>query len=58
MGGAVACGDENGNGPAMSPVMNDLDPVPRPLDRLPLRGEPDAMALVDRGGGLTYAALD
>ncbi len=42
----------------MSPVMNDLDPVPRPLDRLTLRGVPDAMALVDRGGGLTYAALE
>ncbi len=42
----------------MSPVMNAPDPVPRPLDRLTLRGAPEATALVDRAGVLTYAALE
>ncbi|GAA3719409.1 acyl-CoA ligase (AMP-forming), exosortase A system-associated [Sphingomonas cynarae] len=42
----------------MSPVMNDPDPVPRPLDRLTLRGAPEATALIDRAGVLTYAALE
>jgi acyl-CoA ligase (AMP-forming) (exosortase A-associated) len=35
-----------------------LDPVPRPLDTLPSRGHPDAVALEDRAGTLTYAALE
>ncbi|WP_245739218.1 AMP-binding protein [Sphingomonas rubra] len=35
-----------------------LDPVPRPLDHLALRGEPDAAALVDKGGTMTFAALE
>ncbi|MDG2532333.1 acyl-CoA ligase (AMP-forming), exosortase A system-associated [Sphingomonas sp. HITSZ_GF] len=38
--------------------MIELDPVPRPLDHLPLRGAPDAVALADKGGTLTYAALE
>jgi acyl-CoA ligase (AMP-forming) (exosortase A-associated) len=36
----------------------ELDPVPRPLDHLPLRGEPDAVALEDKAGTLTYAQLE
>lgn len=35
-----------------------LDPVPRPIDTLPLRGAPDAVALEDRGGTLSFAALE
>lgn len=35
-----------------------LDPVPRPIDVLPLRGAPDAVALADRHGTLTYAELE
>ncbi len=38
--------------------MIEPDPVPRPLDRLSLCGAPDAPALIDRAGTLTYAALD
>ena len=35
-----------------------LDPVPRPLDHLARRGEADAPALVDKGGTMSFAALD
>jgi amino acid adenylation domain-containing protein len=35
-----------------------LDPVPRPLDHLTLRGAPDAVALEDKAGALTYAQLE
>jgi acyl-CoA ligase (AMP-forming) (exosortase A-associated) len=35
-----------------------LDPIPRPLDALPARGKPGAVALADKGGTLTYAALE
>ena len=35
-----------------------LDPVPKPLDTLPLRGAGDAVALEDKAGTLTYAALE
>lgn len=35
-----------------------LDPLPRPLDHLALRGRRDAPALIDRGGAMTHAALD
>ncbi len=35
-----------------------LDPVPRPLDALPSRGKPQAVALEDKAGTLTYAQLE
>lgn len=35
-----------------------LDPVPKPIDTLPLRGAPDAVALEDRAGTLSYAELE
>ncbi len=35
-----------------------LDPVPRPLDTLPSRGRPEAVALEDKAGTLTYAELE
>lgn len=35
-----------------------LDPVPQTIDRLPLRGRPDAPALIDRDGALTFAELE
>ena len=38
--------------------MIPLDPVPRPLDHLALRGEPGAVALADRIGTITFAQLD
>jgi acyl-CoA ligase (AMP-forming) (exosortase A-associated) len=38
--------------------MVELDPVPRPLDTLPLRGAADATALRDRAGLLTYGGLE
>lgn len=38
--------------------MIPLDPDPRPLDHLALRGARDAPALVDRAGTLTHDALD
>lgn len=34
------------------------DPVPQPLDRLTLRGRPDASALVHREGTLSFAELE
>ena len=34
------------------------DPRPRPLDHLPLRGEPDAPALLAGSRQLSYAELD
>lgn len=38
--------------------MTELDPFPKPIDTLPLRGAVDAVALEDRGGTLSYAALE
>lgn len=38
--------------------MIPLDPVPRPLDHLALRGEPGAVALAGRIGTITFAQLD
>jgi len=38
--------------------MVKLDPVPQPIDRLPLRGAPEAVALEDRAGTLSYAGLE
>ncbi|WP_294334367.1 acyl-CoA ligase (AMP-forming), exosortase A system-associated [uncultured Sphingomonas sp.] len=35
-----------------------LDPTPHLIDGLPLRGAPDAVALEDKAGTLTYAALE
>ncbi|WP_010542988.1 acyl-CoA ligase (AMP-forming), exosortase A system-associated [Sphingomonas elodea] len=35
-----------------------LDPTPHLIDALPLRGAPDAVALEDKAGALTYAALE
>lgn len=35
-----------------------LDPVPQMIDRLPLRGEQDAPALIDRDGIVTFAELE
>ncbi|WP_375394637.1 acyl-CoA ligase (AMP-forming), exosortase A system-associated [uncultured Sphingomonas sp.] len=34
-----------------------LDPLPRPIDHLPLRGAPRDIALVDRAGAMTFAEL-
>ncbi|ATY31814.1 AMP-binding protein [Sphingomonas psychrotolerans] len=38
--------------------MTDLDPVPKPIDTLPLRGAADAVALEDRAGTLSFAGLE
>ncbi|MCX8475725.1 MAG: acyl-CoA ligase (AMP-forming), exosortase A system-associated [Sphingomonas sp.] len=38
--------------------MTELDPVPKPIDTLPLRGMADAVALEDRAGTLSYAELE
>ncbi|KQS01430.1 AMP-binding protein [Sphingomonas sp. Leaf357] len=38
--------------------MIPLDPIPRPIDALPLRGASDAVALVDRAGALDFAGLE
>jgi len=38
--------------------MIPLDPVPHPIDTLPRRGAPDAIALEDRAGTLDYAELE
>ncbi len=35
-----------------------LDSLPRPLDTLPSRGKPDAIALEDKAGTMTYAELE
>jgi amino acid adenylation domain-containing protein len=35
-----------------------LDSVPQPIDRLPARGDPQAAAVEDRGGVMTYAMLE
>ncbi|KQN91323.1 AMP-binding protein [Sphingomonas sp. Leaf67] len=35
-----------------------LDPVPQTIDRLPMRGDADAPALIDREGMLTFAELE
>jgi acyl-CoA ligase (AMP-forming) (exosortase A-associated) len=42
----------------MGNAMVPLDPVPRPIDTLPLRGAADAVALQDRAGTLDYAGLE
>lgn len=34
------------------------DPTPHPLDHLPRRGAPDALALADRAGALDYTGLE
>lgn len=38
--------------------MQALDPEPRPLDHLPLRGEASDVALIDREGTLDFAGLE
>ncbi|RYY24168.1 MAG: acyl-CoA ligase (AMP-forming), exosortase A system-associated [Sphingomonadales bacterium] len=38
--------------------MVPLDPLPKPLDALALRGERDSVALEDRAGTMTYAELE
>ena len=38
--------------------MVPLDPLPKPIDTLPLRGAADAVALEDRAGTLSYAGLE
>jgi acyl-CoA ligase (AMP-forming) (exosortase A-associated) len=38
--------------------MDQPDPTPFPLDRLTLRGKPDAPALISREGALDYAGLE
>ncbi|OYY69741.1 AMP-binding protein [Sphingomonas sp. 28-63-12] len=38
--------------------MIPLDPVPRPIDHLPGRGDPTALAIADRGGTLDFAGLE
>jgi acyl-CoA ligase (AMP-forming) (exosortase A-associated) len=38
--------------------MVPLDPVPRPIDTLPGRGQPGNVALVDRAGTLDFAGLE
>jgi acyl-CoA ligase (AMP-forming) (exosortase A-associated) len=38
--------------------MVPLDPLPQPIDRLTLRGAPNAAALEDRAGTLDYAGLE
>ena len=38
--------------------MVPLDPVPQPIDRLATRGPPEAAALVDRAGTMTFAELE
>ena len=38
--------------------MAPLDPVPRPIDHLALRGAPGDVALEDRSGAIDYAALE
>lgn len=39
-------------------MVQPLDPTPRPLDHLTLRGRPSDAALVDRDGVLDYGGLD
>jgi len=38
--------------------MVPLDPVPQPIDRLATRGAPEAVALIDRAGAMTFADLE
>lgn len=38
--------------------MTELDPIPKPIDTLPLRGAAGTVALEDRSGTLNYAALE
>ncbi len=35
-----------------------LDPVPYPIDHVALRGAPDAVALIDKAGTMTFAELE
>jgi acyl-CoA ligase (AMP-forming) (exosortase A-associated) len=35
-----------------------LDPQPYPIDHIALRGEPDAVALIDKAGAMTFAELE
>lgn len=42
----------------VSGPMIPLDPVPKPIDALPLRGRAQDMALIDRAGALDYAGLE
>ncbi len=35
-----------------------LDPVPYPIDHIALRGAPDAVALVDKAGAMTFTELE
>lgn len=35
-----------------------LDPKPYPIDHIALRGAPDAVALVDKAGAMTFAELE
>ena len=37
---------------------NDLNPVPLPIDHIALRGAPDAIALVDKAGAMTFRDLE
>jgi acyl-CoA ligase (AMP-forming) (exosortase A-associated) len=39
-------------------VKVELDPTPKPLDHLTLKGAPSALALIDREGPLDYAGLE
>lgn len=38
--------------------MISLDPIPQPIDALPLRGVPDDVALIDRAGALDFTGLE
>lgn len=38
--------------------MTELDPIPKPIDTLPLRGAAGTVALEDRSGTLNYATLE
>jgi acyl-CoA synthetase (AMP-forming)/AMP-acid ligase II len=42
----------------MRAAMIPLDPQPCPIDHLPARGAPHAVALVDRAGTMTFAVLE
>lgn len=61
----IPCGDfyvpvRLGGGAAktMGASMIALDPAPHLIDALPLRGAPDAVALEDKAGTLTFAELE
>lgn len=42
----------------MRDLVTDLDPIARPLDHLPVCGAPDAPAVIDRLGAMSFAALE